>query len=344
MDLYNVKSFKEKLEYLKNLITSNKLPHLFLFYGEKNNFSLALIIEFLKILNCENKKKPCNECVQCKNINKFSHPDIKLVFPEIISSDKNSDKNNHLENFKNLFFSNHFISIDEWRHEINSEKKQLIIPQNKADEIINFIKTQPVLSKYNVTIIWLAEFLNIGAANSLLKILEEPYSNNIFFLITNDLNKILSTIQSRSIKIHIGTLNEKEFNNTCILQNKDIENEYCDQFITWIRSCFSLSFNNLIQFIDNLSKKDKEKLKEFINYCTKYLVYILNIIFGIEDNNNLTENNKITFIKMSKIFDDKKINQLQKIFSECNYKISRNANIKILFFNISVDINKVLNS
>lgn len=344
MDLYDVKSFKEKLEYLESFITNKRIPHLFLFYGEKNNFSLALIIEFLKILNCEDEKKPCNECVHCRNINNFSHPDVKLVFPEIISSGKNYDIKHNLEIFKNLFFSNPFISIDEWRQEINSGSKQLIIPQNKADEIIDFMKIPPVSSKYHVTIIWLCEFLNISAANSLLKILEEPYSTDIFFLITNDVNKVLHTIQSRAIKIQIDSVNDEDINNICISQNKDVYNEYRDKFITWMRVCFSLSFNHLIQFIDNISKVEKEKLKEFINYCTKYLTDILNIIFDIEDNNNISENDKTTFIKMSKIFDDKKIYKLQKIFSECSYKISRNANIKILFFNVSVDINKVLNS
>ena len=62
----------------------------------------------------------------------------------------------------------------------------------------------PVISKYHVTIIWLAEFLNINAANSLLKILEEPKLNSLFFLTTEDLNKILPTIQSRAVKVSVN--------------------------------------------------------------------------------------------------------------------------------------------
>ena len=54
------------------------------------------------------------------------------------------------------------------------------------------------LGGYQVAIIDEAEYLNEESANSLLKLLEEPRQKNVFFLLTENENKILPTIRSRS--------------------------------------------------------------------------------------------------------------------------------------------------
>jgi DNA polymerase-3 subunit delta' len=49
-----------------------------------------------------------------------------------------------------------------------------------------------------------------GAANALLKTLEEPGENTIFLLITHKLDRVLPTIQSRCVKINFEPLKEAE--------------------------------------------------------------------------------------------------------------------------------------
>lgn len=51
--------------------------------------------------------------------------------------------------------------------------------------------------KYKVIMIKEAHLMTLQAANSLLKILEEPPEKTVFILLANDLNKVLVTIQSR---------------------------------------------------------------------------------------------------------------------------------------------------
>ncbi|GIS77171.1 MAG: hypothetical protein CM1200mP13_05300 [Candidatus Pelagibacterales bacterium] len=44
------------------------------------------------------------------------------------------------------------------------------------------------------------ELLNINAANSLLKLIEEPSDNNYFILINSKRKKIIETIKSRALE------------------------------------------------------------------------------------------------------------------------------------------------
>lgn len=70
----------------------------------------------------------------------------------------------------------------------------------KKEQIINLkekFATMPVYSKYNIYIIKGAEKLNESSENSLLKFLEEPEENIIGFLLTENKDKLLSTVVSR---------------------------------------------------------------------------------------------------------------------------------------------------
>lgn len=70
----------------------------------------------------------------------------------------------------------------------------------KKEQIINLkekFSTMPVYSKYNIYIIKGAEKLNESSENSLLKFLEEPEENILGFLLTENKDKLLSTVVSR---------------------------------------------------------------------------------------------------------------------------------------------------
>ena len=324
--------YKKKYEYLKSFINNEKIPNAFLFYGEKNNPSLELIFDFLKTLNCPNGDTFCDKCHQCKMLNQLTHPDVKIVFPEVSTTSKDQNEDN-FKSFCKLFLKNKRLNIDDWRKEIKSGNKQLFISKEIINKIIEFMNIPPVVSKYHVTIIWLAEFLNINAANSLLKILEEPKLNSLFFLTTEDLNKILPTIQSRAVKVSVN-----------IEENNILGNEYFDQFMSLMRMSFSLDFEKLIPFIDVFAEMDKENIKAFFEYCTKLFEILLKFVIKIDENIGLDVEKQEQLLKFSKFLDLEKINILLKEFSECNYKISRNANIKLLFLNLAIEINKIIKS
>lgn len=86
----------------------------------------------------------------------------------------------------------------------------------QARELKKKIALSPFSAQYKIVIINNAQSINTQASNSILKLLEEPQGDTIFFLITPNANLLLGTIRSRCYEVKFfyvdDKLIEKEFN------------------------------------------------------------------------------------------------------------------------------------
>lgn len=90
---------------------------------------------------------------------------------------------------------------------ITPDKNQIRIEQ--AHKVLEFLSLRS-LSKRRAIIIEGADLLNPTAANSLLKILEEPPPETFFFLIAPGTSQVMSTIRSRSQVLRLQPLTIEE--------------------------------------------------------------------------------------------------------------------------------------
>lgn len=90
---------------------------------------------------------------------------------------------------------------------IEPEKSQIKI--ERAREILDFFSLKTI-SRARVVVLDKAESLNPQAANTLLKILEEPPENSYFFMIAPSARHVLPTLRSRSQVVRFGSLTEQE--------------------------------------------------------------------------------------------------------------------------------------
>jgi len=74
---------KNILKTLEKIVISKKIPHSFIFSGIEGIGKKLTALYFAKMLNCESYSNvPCNECSNCKKIDKYIHPDIFLLSTE----------------------------------------------------------------------------------------------------------------------------------------------------------------------------------------------------------------------------------------------------------------------
>ena len=192
----------------KKLIQSvkeNRIAHAQLFLGPEGTGKLALAIAYAQYVNCTNKGEndSCGECPSCKKFNNLAHPDLHFIFPS--TTNKNVKKDPESDFFltewrEYLESCECYANISSWHNALDAENKQGIINVRDASTIIRKLNLKTYESEYKVAIIWMAERLNIEAANKLLKLLEEPPENVIFILATTEEHKILPTILSRCIR------------------------------------------------------------------------------------------------------------------------------------------------
>lgn len=65
------------IQTLKNAIVQNRIAHAYLFCGPRGTGKTSIAKIFAKMLNCEDESnKPCGKCINCKMVQKGSHPDI----------------------------------------------------------------------------------------------------------------------------------------------------------------------------------------------------------------------------------------------------------------------------
>jgi hypothetical protein len=153
---------------LQALTQQHTLPHAWLLTGLDHATKLALVQDFAKWLLCIAANKDVIACGTCKSCLLFAantHPDYCVL---TVAPDKKS------------------ITVDEVR------------------ALHDYIPVKPQLAQHKIVLLYQAEDLNTHAANSLLKNLEEPVSNTIFFLLVKHQSVLLPTIVSRCQQLNFS--------------------------------------------------------------------------------------------------------------------------------------------
>lgn len=144
----------------------------------KHQFAVALA----QALNCEQLKNgdACGDCIPCRKISRNEHADVRTILRE--SQDPSVKKESKSQ----------FIKIEQTR--ALSEQAQF----------------RPYEGRRRIFIIDDAEWLRHEAANSLLKILEEPPATSLIILITAKPFLLLDTIRSRCLMLSFAPLSAGE--------------------------------------------------------------------------------------------------------------------------------------
>ena len=211
------------------------------------------------------------------------------------------------------------------------DKKFIDISQIR--EMIKFQNNSSFNNKVRSIVIDDLEFLNINSSNALLKSLEEPNNNVMFFLINNSEYKILETIKSRCIE-YKTLLNTSEIKD--IVNNYFSENKYDklskDFFCYYNSPSFLISLINYMNE-NNIDIENITINKFFFNFInnkhflrdafiSENLNYFIELFFykNINLTNNITYNIKDYFYK--KFAEIKKYNlDLEIYFLEFQEKL-----------------------
>jgi len=96
-----------------------------------------------------------------------------------------------------------------WLQRLPKEKSEGLARNISVDQVRGlgeFLTLTPAFSPWRVAVIDTVDELEGAAANALLKILEEPPANTIFFLVSHAPGRLLPTIRSRCRRLDFATL------------------------------------------------------------------------------------------------------------------------------------------
>jgi DNA polymerase-3 subunit delta' len=97
-----------------------------------------------------------------------------------------------------------------WLEEMGAENQQAQIFVKESDEIIRKLSLKSSQGGYKIMIIWLPEKMNVECSNKLLKLLEEPPSQTIFLLVSEEPDRLLTTIQNRTQRFNLYGIEDQD--------------------------------------------------------------------------------------------------------------------------------------
>ena len=355
-------------------INNNRISHAQLFSGKSGSAKLALALAYAQFLNCENKSAvdSCGNCSSCLKFNNLSHPDLHLIVPVLkINNIKSPVSDHFIGQWRDFIAYNYYGSLNGWIDSFGTENKtgqQGTIYKDEANNIHKKLSLKNYEAEYRIVLIWMPERMNLEASNKLLKLFEEPPKGTIFLLVTEDINQLLPTIISRlqTIKIPdftaediVGYFGEqvvslekaKQLRNltnadlgkiTQILEDKESELDLFSDFSLWMRLAYKMDVQGISKWVDELSVKGRKQQKLFLSYAIKMVRECL--IYNFASNSLLkTNENEFAFLtKFSPFIHEENSVLITEKLEESIKAINRNANAKILFFELSLQMVKFL--
>jgi DNA polymerase-3 subunit delta' len=165
-----------------------RLAHAYLLHGEAAIGKRTTALAFVQALLCERSPSDaevdsCGICRSCHHIEVRTHPDYFVIEPD----------------------------------------RELATPQIKIEQIREIeqqIMYRPLIGERKICMIDDADRMTIGAANALLKTLEEPPDHSLFLLITSRPASLPATIRSRCQSLRFATPPRTDVEAALILQRE----------------------------------------------------------------------------------------------------------------------------
>lgn len=254
---------------LRAAMQNNRIAHAYLFHGEDRIGKRFTAMRFGQALNCDENGLPldaCGNCRSCRQIEAKTHPDLIVIEPD----------------------------------------QELANPQIKIEQIRSLeqhIIYRPLIGRFKIVLIDEAERLTIGAANALLKTLEEPPDHCLFLLITGKPYALPVTIQSRCQRLRFVPPAQTQVEAALVVKNNmppadarllaiasqsrighalhaDIKRLRAthDEFHTLLSPTSLRSITKLLAAAEGLSKSDRAA--EALEWLTQYLRDLLFVSVG----------------------------------------------------------------
>lgn len=355
-------------DILRNCVDTEHIPHALLISGPAGVEKLALARAFAQYIHCSDKINgdSCGKCPSCQQHQTLNHADMHFVYPVVKKRNpKLGISEDYSAQWKEYLNEEPFAPYEKWLDKMNAENSQPQIYVEESNEILRKMNLSSLTAKYKIMLIWLPEKLKEEAANKLLKIIEEPFNDTIFIMVSNEPQTILPTIFSRTQRVNVKKLTPNDIsyylcsyygvdNNTAeeialisdgnintaisnISLSTEIE-EFRKIFQELMRKAYARDIRSLKDMSEGIASMGREKCRRFLYYCAKMVRE--NFIFNLQCStlNSMNSTDRAFSQRFSPFINERNVEGIIKEIDLAEYDISRNANGKIVLFDFCIKL------
>ncbi len=356
---------------LREGIRSGKVAHAQLFDGAEGSGALALARAYAQYLHCKSRtdEDSCGKCDSCVAHEKLQHPDLHWAFPFFKKdSSGRSISAPFQSSWREVMLEGAYVGQEEWLNKIGADKKQLFISVDEALEINRKLGLKSFHGGYKVLILWLPETMRVDTANKLLKLIEEPSDNTVMLFVSQNSDRLLSTILSRLQRVKIPRLTDEEAANglarlTGISLDQAMgwvhvtegnitsanrfaksgsETPDLELFSSWMRACWARDGEAMMRQANEFAGPGREYQKRFITYALHMVRQCIVGNYGADSLVRLTPGEAAFLSKFQKFIHHKNVVKITSQLETAHKDIAGNVNSKIVFMDLSVQIHMLL--
>lgn len=174
--------------------------HAVLLHGLRGVGKKSLALDFAEALLCSTPLADghsCGQCEECKLTTAFSHPDLRWVLPQalaerLLPQAQDEDQATAVT-----------AAAEPGEGDGKPTKASREIRVDQVRALSDFLGIAAYRGGQRVVVLAPAEAMNAIAANTLLKMLEEPPPATMFVLVSDALDDVLPTIRSRCVLVQV---------------------------------------------------------------------------------------------------------------------------------------------
>lgn len=365
----------EARERLLRLVAEHRVPHAMLFTGPEGSGKLALALAFASYLLGERYegKSVLDSAAAVTNaeamLRKFEHPDLHFSYPVIrprgSSSERKVTSDDFAAEWRQLLKGGAYFTMNRWMALMGAENQQSAIFEAESDLLSHKLNMKSSMGGYKVSVVWLAERMNVECSNKLLKLLEEPPQKTVFLLVSEAPGQLLETIRSRVQRFDVRRISDEDIEQALTqsrgidaadarriarsaggnwlkaLEALDADNEnrqFFSLFVMLMRKAYVHDVKELKHWSEAVSTFGREKqlrmLAYFLRMVRENFVYNFRqseLCYMSTEEEEFAKN-FARFINERNVVDISQ--RLQRVIRD----IGQNANGKIQFFNLALEM------
>jgi DNA polymerase-3 subunit delta' len=256
-----------------------------------------------------------------------------------------------------------YFSLDTWLSWTGSESKQALIYAAESEKIIHKMNLKIYEADFRILLIWLPERMHATCANKLLKLIEEPYPNTAILMVTDNPDRVLGTIVSRSQQVLVRPL-EQDILTAALVEKWGVEEDdarqiahlssgnylkateqlnvenddayFLEQFKTIMRNGWARNVSGMKSFAEEMASLSRDRQKQFLSFCQQQIRE--NFIKQLDEPelNYFSKDEAEFAVKFHPFVNERNIVDMMDELSLAERHVGQNINSKMVFFDLSM--------
>ena len=336
----------------------DRIPHALLFCGPSGCGKMAMAIAFASHL--------LGDSPLLKN---WNHPDLHFSYPTIkkpsMCSDHQPVSADYSQEWLEMLRKGPYFTMEQWMDAMGAENQQAIITGAESDAVSHDLNLKASQGGYKICIVWLPERMNLASANKILKILEEPPRDTVFMMVSEEPEKLLETIRSRTQRFTMKGIAAADIEQTLTTRrgidaetahnvarvangnwNKAIEtlsagNEntmFFDLFTMLMRMAYARKVKEIKKWSDSAASSGREKQKRMLLYFMRMVRENFMFNFHRPELIYMTTEEQNFATRFAPFINEANVIEINELFSRALRDISQNANSKIVMYDMALKL------